>query len=356
MGYESAAGLAKEAILAKAERWVGGSRGVVAERQRQSNALRRIAGMLAGGIAGLRSGLPPAIADGSVSAPDLERAAEEVYSLALRREAQGKQSRLDAPMRAGWEMGGHDTPIHRPTLVFANELYEIAIALHGEEFWRYSQCLLLESLHEYEAAANAFESLTGTYAKHAKSQAERCRRKMAGSYRAVDEQQAAFQDVIDRFAKAGVDTSFVAYARDAYMSAMQDLRVSAASQPSAPDLQQDPDENARLDRAAQAAQFFAEHLVDQDFDSARTMLSRELPLSVADLREAYEGMTYGHGADDSVRVVVMSSQSDMPNMGVGDLAWVYVAISGDQFNEAISVVVCDEGGIARIRELEWGRP
>lgn len=52
----------------------------------------------------------------------------------------------------------------------------------------------------------------------------------------------------------------------------------------------------------------------------------------------------------------MSSESDMANMHTNDLAWVYVAISGAEFNEAVAVIVTREHGQLRIRSIEWGRP
>ena len=59
---------------------------------------------------------------------------------------------------------------------------------------------------------------------------------------------------------------------------------------------------------------------------------------------------------DEPTVLVMNSDGNMPNLEAADLAWVYVAITGAEFNEAITVVVTDENGEGRIREIEWGRP
>jgi len=52
----------------------------------------------------------------------------------------------------------------------------------------------------------------------------------------------------------------------------------------------------------------------------------------------------------------MMAQDDMPNLQPGDFGWVYVAITGTEFNEAVTVVVTDDGGSVKIREIEWGRP
>jgi hypothetical protein len=39
-----------------------------------------------------------------------------------------------------------------------------------------------------------------------------------------------------------------------------------------------------------------------------------------------------------------------------DFGWAYVAIGGIDYNEAVSVMVTEEGERLAIREIEWGRP
>ena len=55
-------------------------------------------------------------------------------------------------------------------------------------------------------------------------------------------------------------------------------------------------------------------------------------------------------------VMVMECSDDMPDMEPNDVAWIYVAISGSEFNEAVTVVVSDVGGKLQISDIEWGRP
>ena len=40
----------------------------------------------------------------------------------------------------------------------------------------------------------------------------------------------------------------------------------------------------------------------------------------------------------------------------GDIGWVYISISGEDFLEAVTVIVSDEQGCPKIRQIEWGRP
>jgi hypothetical protein len=56
------------------------------------------------------------------------------------------------------------------------------------------------------------------------------------------------------------------------------------------------------------------------------------------------------------RVEAMQDTTIWPGKKRDDVAWVYVAISGDSFAEALSVVVTREDGQELIRSVEWGRP
>ena len=47
---------------------------------------------------------------------------------------------------------------------------------------------------------------------------------------------------------------------------------------------------------------------------------------------------------------------DWPARQSQDIGWAYVSITGAGFIEAVTVVVAEENGTAKIREIEWGRP
>ena len=109
---------------------------------------------------------------------------------------------------------------------------------------------------------------------------------------------------------------------------------------------------------AKLALQFAEALVASAFESAHDLLSPEYRATVSpgELRSTYEGMVdYGDGpATDACLITTMESWPDrQPN----DLGWAYVAIIGEGFSEAITVVVeTQEAGSPCIRHVEWGRP
>ena len=47
---------------------------------------------------------------------------------------------------------------------------------------------------------------------------------------------------------------------------------------------------------------------------------------------------------------------DWPAKQDGDVASIYIALTGDGFCEAVTVIVTQQDGELRIRDLEWGRP
>lgn len=102
---------------------------------------------------------------------------------------------------------------------------------------------------------------------------------------------------------------------------------------------------------------FARALVDKQYGKAWQMLTRTLrdELSVDSLRSNYQEMVdYGQGLARMIDVTYI--MDNWPGRQDRDIGWAYVSIAGDDFSEAVTVIVCEEDGEARIRSLEWGRP
>lgn len=102
---------------------------------------------------------------------------------------------------------------------------------------------------------------------------------------------------------------------------------------------------------------FAKALVTGDYDTAHKMLSAELreQLSLSELQKTYEKMIE-YGRSSPYFIDVMSILDDWSSKQKEDIGWAYVAISGDGYGEAVSVVVTQEDEKSLIREIEWGRP
>jgi hypothetical protein len=105
------------------------------------------------------------------------------------------------------------------------------------------------------------------------------------------------------------------------------------------------------------AEKFAHALVDGRFDDAHDFftIDQKKLLPVAALKKDYEDMiSYGTGGEKHVEV--MQTLDDWPDKKNDDVGWVYVAILGDDFSEAVSVVVKKGASGLAIRSIELGRP
>ena len=121
----------------------------------------------------------------------------------------------------------------------------------------------------------------------------------------------------------------------------------------------------RLLETADIALCFARALVAKEYERASAMLTTELKHSFPPevLRKELEEMIRYSGDEEGwpsyVQVVTGADVSDMCKWlrkKPEDFGWVYVAIGGIGYNEAVSVMVTEEGERLAIREIEWGRP
>lgn len=102
---------------------------------------------------------------------------------------------------------------------------------------------------------------------------------------------------------------------------------------------------------------FASALVSGNYEQAHALISqsRKDEWSASWLQAEYEEMiAYGDGPASFVEVMV--TMEDWPARQEKDVGWAYVAIAGDEYSEAVAVVICNEHGHMRIRDIEWGRP
>lgn len=110
---------------------------------------------------------------------------------------------------------------------------------------------------------------------------------------------------------------------------------------------------------AQLAVRFAKALAREEFALAHTLLSPELgaDLPLDRLREDYQRMIeYGDGSPTEVELIITMDPVQLHEYRPNDLGWAYVAIVGNAYSEAVTVIVESVEGKAAIRHLEWGRP
>ncbi|MFO0970378.1 MAG: hypothetical protein U0793_32920 [Gemmataceae bacterium] len=105
---------------------------------------------------------------------------------------------------------------------------------------------------------------------------------------------------------------------------------------------------------------FAYTLVNAEFEGAHALLAPSLSgkLTPADLCDKLFGMfrLYAEGKPKRIHFDEQFAQTNWPGKLPGDVGWVYVGIEGDDFVEAVTVIVAEVEGKHLIREIEWGRP
>lgn len=73
------------------------------------------------------------------------------------------------------------------------------------------------------------------------------------------------------------------------------------------------------------------------------------------LKRNYDQMVE-YSNEPATDIHLVTTMTAWPDAQSCDLGWAYVSISGIDFAEAITVVVCEENGSPVIRDLDWGRP
>jgi hypothetical protein len=110
----------------------------------------------------------------------------------------------------------------------------------------------------------------------------------------------------------------------------------------------------------QVAVGFAQALVDGDHELANSFLAPEIRsiMTPEQLQSEYEGMTSYTSNPESAHVVFdpQFTMTSWPDKRPSDVGWVYVSIAGDDFLEAVTVIITEVDGELLIREIEWGRP
>ena len=115
--------------------------------------------------------------------------------------------------------------------------------------------------------------------------------------------------------------------------------------------------NAADNEHGRLATDFASALKDERFGDAHALLTGPLQLVMPldTLAEAYREMiSYGSGPTTDIEL--MHTMEEWPGRQDADLGWAYVAMWGDDFSEAVTVIVHAGVDGPRVRQIEWGRP
>ena len=107
------------------------------------------------------------------------------------------------------------------------------------------------------------------------------------------------------------------------------------------------------------AEQFGRSIAQGDYAAAHSLLTEGARAvhSQDAIKQAVEEMiAIGDGPITDVALVSECILEDWPDKQESDVGYVYVALTGDGFCEAVTVTLTREADEIRIRELEWGRP
>ena len=114
-----------------------------------------------------------------------------------------------------------------------------------------------------------------------------------------------------------------------------------------------------VDVAIRLAEQFGRHIADADYDAAHSLLTKTArqKYTVESFKQSFEQMTaYEPGPIQRVQVDPEFVLEDWPAKMADDIASVYVGLLGEEYVEAVTLVVSREDGDVRVRDVEWGRP
>jgi len=107
------------------------------------------------------------------------------------------------------------------------------------------------------------------------------------------------------------------------------------------------------------AQHFGDLITRKEYSAAWELLSKEAQASIPPAAIQTAVATMIASAPGPIREAQVMEEfilEDWPGKQRGDLAVVYVALSGESFSEAVTLTLAQSGNNTLIRHLEWGRP
>ena len=102
---------------------------------------------------------------------------------------------------------------------------------------------------------------------------------------------------------------------------------------------------------------FASALTNGEYDEAHQMLNPDMQKKhTADgLGKTFEAMVEYGGSPAKVDGFIETLE-EWPDKEPDDVGWVYVSVSGDDYAEAVTVIVSTDRNGMSISSIEWGRP
>ena len=284
------------------------------------------------------------------------KAAAAVVALANRADSAGKKDASAAKGKQWQPMPfSPNTAMHVEKLREGVAYYEIAESIQRDAAgFGYPRAMLLESMGAYDEAIAVFRALAGTiYEQPGTMGVQRCLDKQRGSYDELTSLGLS-QEFLDALGDIDADALFADGGGLSGAGIDAGRTRAAAKNDERRKPTGDDDQDAIRQQAADTALAFVNHLLDRNYIAARALLHPdESGFTEDELREAFEPMFEGEEFPQSANV--FDVQTDMPNLELDEIAWVYVTIDSENA-EAVSLHVARAGKRLTVRSIEWGRP
>lgn len=112
-----------------------------------------------------------------------------------------------------------------------------------------------------------------------------------------------------------------------------------------------------IDNAKECAMQFAKFLAARKYADAYEKTSKDYRrrTSLEEMQEQFETIVpIDWGPIDPIEIG--ETMNDWRGKEPSDLGWVYVSLGGDVYSEAVTVIIAQENGSLKVREVEFGRP
>ena len=112
-----------------------------------------------------------------------------------------------------------------------------------------------------------------------------------------------------------------------------------------------------LKNAKDTALEFSSLMASRNYSDAYEMTSNSFKdnFTLQELKATFEDMIPIDWGEVSP-IEIGETMKEWPAKEMSDIAWVYVVLGGDVYSEALILIVTEENGSTKIRDIEFGRP
>jgi hypothetical protein len=258
-------------------------------------------------------------------------AADKVFSLAERAFQSGFHNYISEPPKKGWVMGGTGFYCLPDKIYEALQYYEIAIEICPSATFFRMKAFALETLLDFPLAFKAYQDLEKWVKENEESNESDIKNAREGRARCQGKPKGTFS--VSLKSRTSRPANLIA--------------------DDTPENESSEDKEKQVDAVAIK---FVTALINRDYSLAYSMTTAAFKkhANLRDLQKQFEhSCPPDYGEFDIPEI--LNTTEEWPGKAKNDICWIYIVIGG-QTNEAVSVLVAQEGKNLKISEVDVGRP